>query len=144
MLIPANDKVVITSAITIRSKILILMVLLLVTRALSMLYARACGAKKAVVSDRFLRNIRARAGEFSAYGGTRMKVPSITSNRSTKRSNLIRERPLTNRRDLIRPDFRGAGIQFPTTQRFARSARELFIPPAKPLEICFFKPFEVK
>ena len=31
-----------------------------------------------------------------------MKVPSLTSNRSTKRSNLIRERPLMNRRDLIR------------------------------------------
>ena len=30
----------------------------------------------------------------SAYRGTRMKVPSLTSNRSTKRSNLIRERPL--------------------------------------------------
>jgi hypothetical protein len=45
----------------------------------------------------------------SAYRGTRMKVPSHTSNRSTKRSNLIGERPLTNRRDLIRPDFRGAG-----------------------------------
>jgi hypothetical protein len=39
-----------------------------------------------------------------------MKVPSYTSNRSTKRSNLIRERPVTNRRDLIRPDFWGAGI----------------------------------
>ena len=45
-----------------------------------------------------------------------MKVPSHPSNRSTKRSNLIRERPLTSRRDLIRPDFRGAGIQFPATQ----------------------------
>ena len=33
MLIPANDRVLITSAITIRSKILIFMVLLLVTRA---------------------------------------------------------------------------------------------------------------
>ena len=86
MLIPANDKVVITSAITIRSKILIFMVLLLVTRARSMLYARNCGAKKAVVSDRFFRLIE----------GTRMKVPSLTSNRSTKRSNLIRERPFTS------------------------------------------------
>ena len=80
----------------------------------------------------------------SSDRGTRMKVPSHTSNRSTKRSNLIRERPLTNRRDLVRPDFWGAGIQFPTTQRFACSACELFIPPAKPLEICFFKPFEVQ
>ena len=33
MLIPANDRVLITSAITIRSEILIFMVLLLVTRA---------------------------------------------------------------------------------------------------------------
>jgi hypothetical protein len=49
----------------------------------------------------------------SAYRGTRMKVPSHTSNRSTKRSNLIGERPLTNRRDLIRPDFRGAGNPIP-------------------------------
>jgi Magnesium chelatase, subunit ChlI C-terminal len=31
----------------------------------------------------------------SADRGTRMKVPSLTSNRSTKRSNLIRERPFT-------------------------------------------------
>ena len=38
----------------------------------------------------------------SAHRGTRMKVPSYTSNRSTKRSNLIRKRPLTNRRVLIR------------------------------------------
>jgi len=58
-----------------------------------------------------------------------MKVPSHTSNRSTKRSNLIRERPVTNRRDLIRPDFWGAGIQFATPQRFACSARELFRTP---------------
>jgi hypothetical protein len=71
-------------------------------------------------------------------------VPSHTSNRSTKRSNLIRERPLTNRRDLIRLDFRGAGIQFATPQRFACSARELFIPHAKPLEVCFFKLFKVE
>jgi hypothetical protein len=73
-----------------------------------------------------------------------MKVPSLTSNRSTKRSNLIRERPLANRRDLIRLDFWGAGIQFATPQRFACSARELFIPHAKPLEVCFFKAFEVE
>src|SRR5207342_2075420 len=86
MLIPANDKVVITRAITIRSKMLIFMVLLLVTRARSMLYARTCGAKKAVDSDHFSRADR----------GTRMKVPSLTSNRSTKRSNLIRERPFTS------------------------------------------------
>jgi hypothetical protein len=59
----------------------------------------------------------------SAYRGTRMKVSSHTSNRSTKRSNLIRQRPLTNRRDLIRADFRGAGIQFATPQCFARTAR---------------------
>jgi hypothetical protein len=62
-----------------------------------------------------------------------MKVPPHTSNRSTKKSNLIRERPLTNRRDLIRPDFRRAGIQFPAAQRFALSARTFFIPRAKPL-----------
>ena len=80
----------------------------------------------------------------SAYRGTTMKVPSHASNRSTKRSNLIRERPLTNRCDLIRPDFWRAGIQFPTTQGFACSARELFIPHSKPLEVCFFKPFEVE
>jgi len=73
-----------------------------------------------------------------------MKEPSHTSNRSTKRSNLIRERPLTNRRDLIRPDFRGAGIQFPTTQRFARSAREFFIADPKPLEFCFFEPLDIE
>ena len=55
-----------------------------------------------------------------------MKEPSRQSNRSTKRSNLIliRGRPLTNRCDLIWPDFRGAGIQFATTQRFAGHARE--------------------
>ena len=46
--------------------------------------------------------------------------------------------------NLIRPDFRGAGIQFPTTQCFARSARELFIADPKPLEVCFFKPFKVE
>ena len=62
-----------------------------------------------------------------------MKVPPHPSKRSTKRSNLIMERPLTSRRDLIRPDFRGAGIQFLATQRFARSARTFFIPHAKPL-----------
>ena len=73
-----------------------------------------------------------------------MKKRSRESNRATKRSNVIRERPLTNRRDLIRPDFRGAGIQFATTQRFACRARELFIPPAKPLEVCFFEAFEVE
>jgi hypothetical protein len=73
-----------------------------------------------------------------------MKEPSRESNRATKRSNLIRERPLTNRRDLIRPDFRGAGIQFPTTQRFARCACELFIAHAKPLQVCFFEAFEVE
>jgi hypothetical protein len=50
----------------------------------------------------------------SAYRGTRMKVTSHTSNRSTKGSNLIREPPLTNQPDLIRPDFRGAGVQFAT------------------------------
>jgi hypothetical protein len=57
---------------------------------------------------------------------------------------LIRERPLTNRRDLIRPDFRGAGIQFAPLQSFACSARELFIAHAKPLEVRFFKAFEAE
>ena len=47
-------------------------------------------------------------------------------------------------RDLIRLDFRGARIQFPTTQRFARNARELFVARAKPLEVCFFEIFEVE
>jgi hypothetical protein len=41
-------------------------------------------------------------------------------------------------------DFWGAGIQFPATQRGARRAREFFIPRSKPLEVCFFKPFEVE
>ena len=50
----------------------------------------------------------------SSFRETRMKEPSRQSNRSTKRSNLIliRGRPLTNRCDLIWPDFRGTGIQF--------------------------------
>lgn len=47
-------------------------------------------------------------------------------------------------RKLIRSDFWGAGIQFPATQRGARRAREFFIPRSKPLEVCFFKPFEVE
>ena len=75
---------------------------------------------------------------------TRMKEPSRESNRATKGSNLIRERPLTTRRNLIRFEFRGAGIQFPTTQRFACRAREFFIPPAKPLEVCFFELLEIE
>ena len=49
-----------------------------------------------------------------------------------------------NRRDLIRPDFRGAGIQLTTTKRFARCARERFVACAKPLEVRFFKAFEVE
>jgi len=73
-----------------------------------------------------------------------MKVPSHTSNRATKRSNLIRDRQLTNRRDLIRADFRGAGIQFPATQRLARSARTFFIPHGKPLAVCFLAGGQVK
>ena len=73
-----------------------------------------------------------------------MKVPSHTSNRSTKRSNLNRERPSTNQCDLIRFEFRGAGIQFATTPRFARCAREFFMPRANPLEVRFFKLFEVE
>ena len=80
----------------------------------------------------------------SSFRETRMKEPSPESNHSTKRSNLIRERPLTNRCDLIRPDFRGTGVQFATPQRFACSARKLFVPRAKPLEVCFFKAFEVE
>jgi hypothetical protein len=80
----------------------------------------------------------------SGFIETRLKEPSRESNRATKRSNLIRERPLTNRRDLIRFEFRGAGIQFPTTQRFACRACELFIAHAKPLEVCFFKAFEIE
>ena len=50
----------------------------------------------------------------SSFRETRMKEPSRQSNRSTKRSNLIsiRGRPLTNRCDLIWPDFRGTSIQF--------------------------------
>jgi len=43
--------------------------------------------------------------------------------------------------DLIRFEIRGAGIEFPTTQRFARRAREFFITPAKLLQVCFFKAF---
>jgi len=46
--------------------------------------------------------------------------------------------------DLIRFEFRCAGIQLPMTQRFARCACEIFIARAKPFEICFFEAFEVK
>jgi hypothetical protein len=80
----------------------------------------------------------------SSFRETRMKEPSRESNHSTKRSNLIRERPLTNRGVLIRSDFRGAGIQFAAPQRFACSARKLFVPRTKPFEVRFFKAFEVK
>ena len=46
--------------------------------------------------------------------------------------------------ELIRSDIRCAGIQFPTPQGFTRSPREIFIPHAKPLEVCFFQAFDVK
>lgn len=47
-------------------------------------------------------------------------------------------------RKLYRLEFRGAAIQFVTSQCCARRAREFFIPHTKPLEVFFFKAFEVE
>jgi len=52
--------------------------------------------------------------------------------------------PLRKPGDLIRFKFRRAGIPFPTTQRIVRCACEFLIAHAKPFEVCFFKPFQVK
>ena len=103
------------------------------TKANRRLCAELCGAKKH--SFRTL---------LSGFLRSKDEEPPRASNRSTKRSNLMREQRLTNRRVLIRPDFRAAGIQFPTTQRIACSAREFFIPHSKPLEVCFFKTFKIE
>ena len=59
-----------------------------------------------------------------------MKVPSLTSNRSTKRSNLIRERRLMNRRAVSNSPRRNAsraGWVLHTARETARGS-------------CFFKP----
>lgn len=80
----------------------------------------------------------------SSFLRSKDEEPPRASNRSTKRSNLMREQRLTHRRVLIRHDVRCAGIQFPTTQRIACSAREFFIPHSKPLEVCFFKTFKIE
>ena len=47
-------------------------------------------------------------------------------------------------RALIRPDFRGAGIQLATTQRFACRARKFFVAHPKPFEVGFFEPLEIE